>query len=114
MISWFCGYGDSHSFYCGYVMGMGIEIHSPVPTAALESIRCDSLALATQRIAQRVWQQRFTVIGRLKPTALSACYVRQLDMLYPRVGLRIDPLRLLAGCRKRRLNQAPLNLRVLI
>jgi len=25
-------------------------------------------------------------------------------------GLRIDPLRLLVGCRKRRLNQAPLNL----
>jgi len=34
----------------------------------------------------------------------------------PRVGpgLRIDPLRLLAGCRKRRLSQALLNLRGLI
>jgi len=29
-------------------------------------------------------------------------------------GLRIDPLHLLAGCRKRRLNQAPLSLRGLI
>jgi len=29
-------------------------------------------------------------------------------------GLTIDPLRLLAGCRKRRLNQALLNLRSLI
>jgi len=29
-------------------------------------------------------------------------------------GLRIDPLRLLAGCRKRRLSQAPPNLRGLI
>jgi len=29
-------------------------------------------------------------------------------------GLRIDPLRLLVGCRKRRLNQKPLNLRGLI
>jgi len=29
-------------------------------------------------------------------------------------GLRIDPLCLLARCRKRRLNQAPLNLRGLI
>jgi len=29
-------------------------------------------------------------------------------------GLRTDPLRLLAGCRNRRLNQAPLNLRGLI
>jgi len=28
--------------------------------------------------------------------------------------LRIDPLRLLAECRKRRLNQAPLNLRGLM
>jgi len=38
--------------------------------------------------------------------------LRWLPMWVP--GLRIDPLCLLAGCHKRRLNQAPLNLRGLI
>jgi len=43
---------------------------------------------------------------------------RESDSVFcPRVwapGVRIDPLRLLTGCRKMRLNQAPLNLRGLI
>jgi len=42
----------------------------------------------------------------------SICQIQSLPGL-PRV-LRIDPLCLLPGCRKRRLNQAPLNLRGLI
>jgi len=40
------------------------------------------------------------------------CLLLLLPVWVP--GLRIDPLRLLAGCRKRRLNQAPLSLRSLI
>jgi len=37
----FCGYGDSHRFFCGYGMGMGIKIHSPPrqPTGLTRNIR---------------------------------------------------------------------------
>ena len=45
--------------------------------------------------------------GNIKPLYLIMCFGK----IYPRVGpgcvlcLRIDPLRFLAGCRRRRLNQ---------
>jgi len=47
-------------------------------------------------------------VNNFKTSAVKLCDIVWVP------GLRIDPLRLLAGCRKRRLNQAPLNLSGLI
>jgi len=51
-----------------------------------------------------------------KQTIHQGFYIRVILLIFPVwvPGLRIDPLRLLAECRKRRLYQAPLNLRGLI
>jgi len=90
----------------------GLLLGAKLPHTEVQASSCTVLGNVCARNLHSNTQYKLTTFG----FDVMEVKLSPLRFLVPRVGswLRIDPLHLLTGCRKRRLNPAPLNFRGLI